>query len=187
MSVQRIRLFVAAPIPDEHLERIAEQVAPLRSELTGARWTKPESQHVTLKFLGPTPSDRFDEVVETVGSAAKAHGPGSVTLGSVGSFPSERRTRVLWIGLEDPDGLLPAIAADLDRGFEPLGFPAEQRAFTPHLTLARFRTPVRLDQLPQVEVADLPPIEVDHLRLYRSHLSPKGASYELLERFPLGS
>jgi 2'-5' RNA ligase len=95
--------------------------------------------------------------------------------------------RVLWVGLHDSDKALVDLAKALDRGFEPLGFEPEKRDFTPHLTLARFKMPVRLDEpLPEIPVTDLPEFEVSALRLYRSHLSPKGARYEVVRDFPLG-
>ena len=98
------------------------------------------------------------------------------------------RARVLWVGLDDPAGLLAALARDLEAALVPLGFEAEPRAFTPHLTLARFKPPASvagvLSDEPRVTA---PSFEVGHLALYRSHLHPKGARYEVLATIPLGS
>jgi RNA 2',3'-cyclic 3'-phosphodiesterase len=113
-----------------------------------------------------------------------SHAVREVKLQGIGAFPRARRARVIWAGIDDPGGLLGALAADLAAGFEPLGYRAEKRAFTPHLTLARLRVPkpVNLGTLD----LDLPPFAVDHLRLYRSRLHPKGATYEVIRRFELG-
>ena len=186
-KVERLRLFVAADPPQAHLDRVADEMAKLKPLFPSARWTAPENQHVTLKFLGSTPSDRFDAVVESCKLVGRSHHPASVKLTSVGSFPSAKRSRVLWIGMDDPGELLTRLAADLDRALEPLGFPIEERAFTPHLTLCRFKTPVRLPEGPPVlDLSDLGPFDVVEFVLYRSYLSPKGARYEALERFPVG-
>ena len=185
-QVERIRLFIAVSIPRSHRERIADQIAGFRAKVTNARWTDIENQHVTLKFLGPTPTDRLADIQKVCTMVAAGRPPVSVTLTGIGAFPSRSRIRVLWVGLDDPDGTLAGIAADLDRALEPLGYAAEARAFTPHLTLARFRLPVPLKGgLPEFDLEDLPAFTIDTVELFRSHLSPKGARYEMLEKFPL--
>jgi len=183
---ERLRLFVAVSIPRGHLERIDRDIDSFREKAVNARWTSLENQHVTLKFLGSTPSDRLDEVSRVCRMVAAGHHTGEVSLSQIAAFPSRNRVRVLWVGLDDPAALLTRLAADLDRGFEPLGFAAEARAFTPHLTLCRFKIPVPLKAgLPQIDVADLSPFEVGSIELFRSHLSPKGARYEVVEEFAL--
>lgn len=160
-------------------------MAPVRRQLQGGRWIPVENQHLTLKFLGATPADRLRSVADICARVASARRPSPIALEGAGAFPSRRRVRVLWIGIADPGRLLSALASDLDAGFEPLGYAPETRAFTPHLTLARFDPPARLGSLPTLDLGVLPPFEVDGVELYRSRLSPKGARYEMMERFPL--
>ncbi|MBW3594286.1 MAG: RNA 2',3'-cyclic phosphodiesterase [Actinobacteria bacterium] len=187
MDPERLRLFVAASIPREHLDRVQEEIAPFKQKVVNARWTPVENQHVTLKFLGSTPADRLDEVATVCEIVAAGREPAQVALTEVGAFPSKNRVRVLWVGLDDPASLLAGVAADLDRGFEPLGFPAEARAYTPHLTLCRFKIPVPLKGgLPELDLSDLPPFDVGAIQLFRSRLSPKGARYEVVREFALG-
>lgn len=187
-AVERIRLFVAVSLPQAVLESVDAAVEPLRTKLKNARWTAPENQHLTLKFLGWTPSDRLDEVARISGMVASGHEPTSISLTKLGAFPSERRVRVLWMGIDDPSGLLVRLAADLDGAFEPLGFAAEGRAYTPHLTLARFKLPVPMKSgFPELSAPPHEPIVIDELELFRSHLSPRGARYEVVRSFPLGS
>lgn len=187
MDVERLRLFVAVSVPRSHLERVDAEIAPFRDKLVNARWAPIENQHVTLKFLGSTPADRLNDIANVCGIVAAGRQPADVRLDRVGAFPSKSRVRVLWVGLDDPDSLLGHLAADLDRGFEALGYPTEGRAFTPHVTLCRFKIPVPLKGgLPEIDVADLPSFEVDAIQLFRSHLSPKGARYEVVREFRLG-
>ena len=185
---EKVRLFVAVTVPDELLAHLAEATASVRTKLRNARWTAPANQHLTLKFLGWVPGDRAAEVDKVCRMVAASHEPAQLSLTRLGAFPSERRVRVLWMGVDDPEGVLAAVASDLDAAFEPLGFPSEGRAYTPHLTLARFKMPVPLKGgLPTVEVRADATFEVSALKLFRSHLSPKGARYEVLASFPLGS
>ena len=190
MSSDRLRLFIAADLPSSLLEKLDEAVAPLRSrpELETARWTRPANQHVTLKFLGWVGPGAVDQIVAAASSVAASHTPATITLTGLGVFPSERRARVLWVGLDDPTGVLAALASDLDAALGPLGFEPEKRAFTPHLTLARFKPPASVAGVlfERPEVAE-PAFRLDHLALYRSHLHPKGARYEALGTIPLGA
>ena len=188
VDVERLRLFVAVSIPRSHLEEIDRQIAPFKEKVTNARWVPLDNQHVTLKFLGTTPGDRLPEVEKVCAMAAASHHPATLSLGGVGAFPSRTRVRVLWVGLQDEGSLLQRVATDLDQGFEALGYPTESRAFTPHLTLCRFRMPVPLKGgLPELDTSGLEPFPIDAIQLFRSHLSPKGARYEVLKEFPIGA
>lgn len=183
-SGRRLRLFVAAGVPRDLLERIEEMTAGLRRRLPKARWAPPTNQHLTLKFLGATPPDKLVSVRRVVAAVADRHEISNVRLNGVGAFPSPRRARVLWMGIDDPNGLLAALAADLAEEFASLGYEAEGRPFTAHLTLARFKQPERVDEELSVP-GDLEPFGVTTISLYHSNLSPRGARYELLDNFPL--
>ena len=186
MKPERIRLFVAVSIRRSHLDHVDREIAAFKDKVTNARWAVIENQHVTLKFLGPTPTDRLADVSQVCSMVASGRTRASVRLSGIGAFPSRTRVRVLWIGFDDPDGVMTGLAADLNKALEPLGYAAEARAFTPHLTLARFRIPVPLKGgLPEVDVSGLDPFTIEEIHLFRSHLSPKGARYEVLESFPL--
>ncbi|MDP9234003.1 MAG: RNA 2',3'-cyclic phosphodiesterase [Actinomycetota bacterium] len=184
-SGERLRLFVAVDVPTDHLARVQELTAPLRAELGGARWTSESNQHITVKFLGSTPSERLAEVAEVCADVAARHASAEVHLNGLGAFPSLRRARVLWMGIDDPDGVLQRVAGALDRGFEALGYAREPRVYTPHLTLARMKSPAPIRGPLPVMPTQLSPFSIDHLTLYRSRLSPRGAVYEVLERFAL--
>jgi 2'-5' RNA ligase len=182
---ERLRLFVAADIDAPHLTRIQELTGELQGSLPPARWIPRENQHITLKFLGATSPDLLGAVSGVCAAVAARHGKERVSLSRLGAFPNPARARVLWVGVVDRAEILERLASDLDRGFTPLGFTAEARGFTPHLTLARFKAPARLGALPAFSTEELPPVSVDHLSLYRSRLSPRGAVYELIDSFAL--
>ena len=187
MTEQRpLRLFIAVSVPAHLLESLSAATGELRRRLPPGRWAPPENQHVTLKFLGSSPADRLEEIAAGVGVVSSSHRAAMLRLAGLGTWPSRRRARVLWAGLEDESGLLRSLAAGLDDALRPLGFEPEERGFTPHLTLARWRVPIPLDSpLPELppEVRELFAIEA--VDLFRSHLSPKGARYEVLGSFSL--
>ncbi len=184
-DVEKLRLFVAISVPDAVRDRVDDEVAPLKKRWSRARWVPVENQHVTLKFLGWTPSDRLEAIREAIDIVARSHAPSDVSVTGLGAFPSERRVRVLWVGLEDPGSLLTGLAADLELVFDPLGYAPEARDFTPHLTLARFKVPERpKEPLPELQ-GGLDPFPVERLELFRSRLHPKGARYEMMESFEL--
>lgn len=183
----RVRLFVAVSVPDDQLESLARQAEPLKEGLAGGRWAPPANQHVTLKFLGWTAVEMLEDLKGSLRRACAPLAPAEVRIDGLGSFPSRRRVRVLWAGFEDPERLLVRLNEVIERAVEPLGFERERREFSPHLTLARFKTPQRLrEELPALDRASLEGFVVSEVRLYRSHLHPKGAQYEVLESFELG-
>ena len=188
MEPAKLRLFVGVSIPRGHLERVDEQIRAFREKAVNARWIDIDNQHVTLKFLGTIPEDRLGDIERTCLMVAASHEVAPVRLTQTGAFPSRTRVRVLWVGIDDPHELLARVAADLDQAFEPLGFLPEGRAYTPHLTLCRFKMPVPMKSgLPEIDLSALEPFQVGQLELFRSHLSPKGARYESLAAFPFGS
>jgi 2'-5' RNA ligase len=183
-----LRLFVAVDTPPAVKTTLAAFVEPYRERIPGARWTRSDGWHVTLKFLGATWPRLMETVRREVVRVAAAGRPVRSALTEVGVFPSPRRARVLWAGLSDPDGMLAHLAGALNEGLAE-HFEAEARSFTPHLTLARLVPPRDLAEF----VPDLvgtpiasEPFEIDRLVLYRSHLSPRGATYEPIFSAPLG-
>jgi 2'-5' RNA ligase len=182
-----LRLFAAVDIPPRVQDAVDRIVAPWKERFPDARWVKPENRHVTVKFLGRTSPRLVERVNGACRAAADRIRPFRVRADGMGVFPSPGRARVLWVGLRDREGGFRALAAALDRELE-RDFPPEKRAFTAHLTVARFNPPQRLTEhveaMADVRV-EAEPFRVTSLTLYRSHLSPKGARYEPLERFAL--
>ena len=185
-----LRLFVAVTPPPEGLEAVERSIAPWRERLEGARWERAEKMHFTLKFLGRTFPRLVGWVEEVCRSVASEAQPFDVQLAGLGVFPSPGRTRVLWAGVDEGAGSLVEVAAALDEALAAEIDP-ERRPFTPHLTVARFRTPVSLkaeiDGLRATPI-EAPPFPVEHLTLVRSHLmGPEGSRYETLAELSLGS
>jgi RNA 2',3'-cyclic 3'-phosphodiesterase len=179
-----LRLFAAVEIPDEIRGALAEAVSPLRERFPKARWVPIQNQHVTVKFLGSTYPRLVEWVTETVSSVAREHEHFETRVEGLGAFPNARRARVLWAGLDDTERHLERLAAGMDEALAK-EFRQEKRAFTAHLTVARFDPPVGLEPL---EVAfESEAFEIDRIVLFRSHLRRPAPVYEPLGIYPLGS
>jgi 2'-5' RNA ligase len=179
-----LRLFVAVDVPSDVRTMVERAVAPIRERHPKATWVPAQNQHVTLKFLGATWPRLVDGVTRAIGDVASAHAAFETRVAELGAFPSPRRARVLWVALEDPEGHLARIAAGLDEVLAK-DFPPEKRAFTPHLTVARFRP-----EVPLVEELGGPrpagrQFRIEDVILFRSHLRRPAPVYEPLARFPL--
>ena len=139
------RLFVAFELPSsvrEDLGRVAD-----RLQRTGARvsWTRPDSMHVTLKFLGDVAVAAIPDLEAALGSLRFE--PFDLRVEGLGYFPPRGRPRVLWAGIAGEVAAAVALAGDVDRAVEPLGFDRETRPFQPHVTLGRIRSARGIDDL----------------------------------------
>jgi RNA 2',3'-cyclic 3'-phosphodiesterase len=184
-----MRLFVALDIPPDVRARIsafAERVRPLSP---GARWARVEGLHVTLKFIGEVPDARVSEITRAL-SVIKAE-PFPVKFDSLGFFPSPKSPRVFWIGVQG-GAALPQLAAAVNDSQSSIGIPREDKAYSPHLTLARAGFRRGLDQnlkaltsLLTTEPEEFGAMKADEFFLYRSQLGRGGSKYTRLERFGL--
>lgn len=179
MGDDKLRLFTAVRVPREQLEWLDGAAGDLKT-VPGARWTDVANQHVTLNFLGWIEAGRLDDVTTAVDETAASHAPAAVSLTGLGAFPKVRRARVLWAGISDPEGLLPALAEDLGKRLRRIGYEPEDRGYTAHLTLARFKTPRSLEGLLPELPAPPGAFTVARITLFRSRLSPAGARYEVM-------
>jgi 2'-5' RNA ligase len=148
-----IRAFIAVELLDAGHAALKEAIRELRvgCEKAGlqASWSRPDGYHLTVKFLGAVSPDRLRGVDRAVTGAAARHAAFTLRLAGMGAFPSDRAPRVLWVGVAQDEGhaALVALAREVETAVEPLGFAPESRPFSPHLTVARIRTPRRLPQL----------------------------------------
>jgi 2'-5' RNA ligase len=180
----RERLFVAVELPGAVLEELERAAEVLRTSIGLGRWTPTTNRHVTVKFLGWVWPRLVPWILQEIESVARTEPAFVARSAGLGTFPpGRRRARVLWAGFEDPHAGFARLAAGLDvsmaREFEP-----EKRAFTAHVTLARFDPPVE----PPVAFPTVAsePFTVDHVALFRSHLRRPAPVYERLASFPLG-
>ena len=144
--------------------------------------------HTTIKFLGDADEALIPEIVAVMEKSVAGVPPLAVTLRGTGVFPTARRIRVVWVGLEGAEAL-GTIAGFLDRELEALGFPPEKRKWEPHVTVARLKSGRNLDRVRAAVAAFADEVfgeaTVDRIRLERSVLTPAGPEYSTVADVPL--
>lgn len=184
-----MRLFIALDIPGEIRKCLAEYMERVRSYAGEARWARVEGLHVTLKFIGEVKNPKLEEIKQALNAV---RGPEfQVTFRDVGFFPSPRSPRVFWAGVEAGEELA-GLAAKIDQTTEKFGIAREERAFSPHLTLARSgtRDPHSLKGLAPLLTAEAAPrfgtMTAREFWLYQSQTGPGGSKYTKLQKYGLG-
>jgi 2'-5' RNA ligase len=187
-----LRTFVAIELPAEVRRLLAEAQGSLRLGARAVRWVDPDSAHLTLKFLGATPEDAVEPIGAALRAAAERHGRLHLRTGHPGAFPNPQQPRVLWLGLDGDLARLGELQQKVEAAIAPLGYPTENRPFSPHLTLGRLRPDAsRADRAAAgaALAAAAPPrpvaFEATGVSLMLSELSPRGARYSRLLSAPL--
>jgi RNA 2',3'-cyclic 3'-phosphodiesterase len=194
MDANVVRCFIAVHLPAE----VRAELTSLEDRLKAGRhpfvkWVDPGSLHLTLKFLGNAAADSIPRIVDAMSRAAGPHAPFRLRLAGTGAFPGWQHPQVVWVGVEGDLDRLTALQKDLEAAVSPLGFPAESRSFSAHLTLGRLRDRVNADdrrrfaQFAQsVSFETSLSFEVDGIRLIKSQLTPAGPIYTDLATAGLG-
>ena len=184
-------MFCAVELSAEARERAALHIADLRSRApdVSAGWERPEKLHITLKFMGEIEQGRVAALSSAAERAARGVPPFDIGIEGVGAFPPRGLPRVLWLGVADTSGVLARLQQRLEDECAGGGFPREDRAFHPHLTIARLRRPrgARFLAALHSEKGFAPAhFCVDALVVLRSELGPGGSRHTELSRHPLG-
>jgi 2'-5' RNA ligase len=185
-----VRAFLAVPLTPPALDAGVQLLDRLRTALPDVRWVRSEGLHLTLHFFEHLDEDDAPGVVDAATKAAVRATPYVAQLGGLGSFPREGDERVLWIGMRQGISETVALQAGVEKALADKGFPGEQRAFKPHLTLGRPR--MRFNETARrrwqrFSEHTLPEFTVGEVCLYRSHPGPGGSRYEVVAQVPLSA
>ncbi len=178
-----MRAFLAIPLP----EKLCEELAALGRSITGLRAQKAGTIHLTIRFLGEVEDP--EPVAAAAAEVASRHTAFDVSVAGVGAFPDARRPRVVWVGLGEGEAPARALAADIEAAVVALGFPREERPWSAHITLGRFRDrPPKRPTLGHRNDPRSPPhfdperkfgrVRADRIIFFRSVLTPEGALHE---------
>jgi 2'-5' RNA ligase len=190
-----LRTFIAIVLDDELKHNIRRLQDGLREQVPprSIRWVRPEGIHLTLKFLGNTPSERVERLQAALERAAETVEPFDLTVRGLGCFPNARRPRVVWVGLEEPTGKLAALRQAIEDQVAPLGFPAENRPFRPHLTLGRVQRQASKSEAREIgemvsfaSIGTIDEMSVNRVSYIKSDLRSSGAVYTTLSKAELG-
>jgi len=185
LSPSEWRVFCAVELPAEVRARLEDHVRRLRRDVpdVAASWSRVENIHLTLKFFGNVDVKRIEKISAAAERAVKEFSRFPIGVGGTGVFPRPSRPQVLWIGVSDPTGQLATLQQLFENECESEGFTKEDRAYRPHLTIARLRRPEGARQLADAHLRmkfDPIDVEVKEVVLFRSELGPKGSKYTVI-------
>lgn len=184
------RVFCAIEIPNEVRQRVLAHADRLRERAptVQASWTRMDNIHLTLKFFGNLVPEKISKISKAADEVARHFSPIATSVEGCGAFPKHGPPRVLWIGLNDPSGRLVDLQTEFERECAREGFVKEDRAFHPHLTVARLRNPQGARSLAEIhketgfETAEF---TLTAFTIFRSELSSKGSKYSVISHHPL--
>lgn len=186
------RMFCAVELPEEVRRQLQDHILDLRKQIpdAAASWSRVENIHLTLKFFGNVAIDRIPSISAAASRVVKEFSTFSIVVGNTGVFPRPSRPQVLWIGVSDPIGRLSALQERLENECAAEGFPKENRAYSPHLTIARLRKPEGARRLADTHLQmqfNPTEVELNELIVFRSELSPKGSRYTAISKHQLSN
>jgi len=188
-----IRAFIALDLSSEISQRLDQISSDLKKRMPPnvVRWVPAQNIHLTLKFLGDVSTANLESLQKMIQIEGENVPPFDLSVGSVGAFPNVHRPRVVWVGVTAPE-TLPALQHGIEMSANRLGYPLEERPFSPHLTLGRVNRNISPTDLQHVEqalsgynVGFIGAVHLTAVHLYRSDLTPQGAHYTRLYSAPL--
>ena len=181
-----LRLFVAIDISSEIADEIEMFETALRRYDLDIRWIPKTNLHLTLKFLGSVDPKRLPSIQEEMTHLCATTEIFTAHLAELGIFPDREHPQVLWIGADEGSEPLAELAKETEEAMKRVGFPSLARAFTPHLTVGRFKSNLNLDNfrvaMEEINFRSAYTLRIDHLSLYRSYLREHGPQYECISR-----
>ena len=187
--MSQIRSFIAIELPPQIKLNIKDIQNRLKSSGSDVRWMRPESIHLTLKFLGNIEQERIPEISTVIEQCSTGNPSFMLDVCSLGAFPNERNPKVVWVGTKDESRHLHKLQRTLEKGLSKIGFREEKRAFSPHLTLGRVKSPKKKRELAQkledYRQCECGTFEAKEVCLLKSELKPGGAVYTKLRTFAL--
>jgi RNA 2',3'-cyclic 3'-phosphodiesterase len=188
-----VRAFIAIDIPSALQIAIDQQTESLRADADASlvRWVKSYNLHLTLKFLGDVSSTNIPFITHMLTTEAAKYEPFQIQVGKLGSFPTSKRPRVIWVGIQAP-AALQELYRGIDSAATRLGYTSEARPFSPHLTIGRVRPNLPVTSVQRLQAAlesheidGIGKADIDTVHLIKSDLRPEGSVYTRLFSTPL--
>tara|TARA_B100000315_G_C14586301_1_gene593206 strand:- start:2475 stop:3074 length:600 start_codon:yes stop_codon:yes gene_type:complete len=182
-SEKLLRTFIAVELPHAVKDTTLNLQTMVSAQPKVVKWVKMANLHLTLRFIGPTPEEDVPKIREAIDSAVNTHHDISLTIQGTGIFPKPQRPRVLWLGSEGEIKKVQNLVADINIELDKLGYPAEEREYSPHITIGRIRYPQKVT--PDVteflnSIYDPIPFTIEKIKFIQSELIPGGPLYSIL-------
>ena len=188
--IKALRSFIAIELPETAISALAGLQHELKKCGADVRWVKPENIHLTLKFLGDIGDEIVANILKIIETICRRSRAFDLEIKGTGAFPNLRAPKVIWVGVNS-NADIDALQNEIEAGMSSLGFARENRTFTPHLTLGRFRS--SQGKGPLLEKVELFKdrkyglIDVGSIALMRSDLSPSGARHSVIAGISFGN
>jgi 2'-5' RNA ligase len=184
-----LRCFTAIEIPENIKKSVADIIDNLKKSASDVKWVSDENIHITLQFLGETEESLIPVIKGALYKILATYSSFYIKIADVGCFPSGKRPRVIWVGIEESQALI-NLYEDISSEMVKFGYKKEERGFTPHVTIGRVKSNRNIGELlrrlEEFKVADFPAFEVQNIRLMKSELKPSGAKHYCLAEIPIG-
>lgn len=189
-SMDKIRTFIAIDLNEEIKKSISEFISQIRALSLDIKWVSVENIHLTVKFLGKIYASAHDKLYRGLEMAVENMNDFRLIVKGTGLFPDIRNPRVFWLGVEGDMDALRELVRDVEENLFKIGFKREERQFSPHITIGRFKSKRNADKLSKV-VSDSSGLlfgefVVSSLKVYRSDLTSAGPNYSLLKEIKSG-
>ena len=185
-----IRAFLAVELPEGLRQETAAFGQELKRSGADVKWVEAANLHLTLKFLGDITPEQVSSLISSLKQACGGLSPFTFSVEGIGAFPKTTYPRVIWVGVHEGKEQMAELAQRVEETCAALGFPAEERPFSPHLTVGRVRSQEGIGRLvKQLQLAEFrgsSPAEAGRITLFQSALGPKGTAYTSLAQIPLG-
>lgn len=183
--MQKIRTFIAHPVPEEWEKALSDKAEMLNQNLQSKiAWVKPANMHFTLKFIGDIP----ETDIPLIDSALKQiqFKQFEVTAGPSGFFPDLLKPRIIWTGLTTGSKEICDNAIAVDDSLAQLGFAKNTKPYHAHLTLGRIKKQAKdnwAELSERINLIHLPECTITEMVLYQSELTPAGPIYTRLKTY----
>ncbi|MEW6509414.1 MAG: RNA 2',3'-cyclic phosphodiesterase [Bacteroidota bacterium] len=185
-----LRLFIAVETPADVREALGQLRDRLAASGAQVRWEPNDKLHCTLLFLGETEESALPTIREAVMKPCAGCAPIAVAYRGIGYFPDSRRPRVVWAGMEDPQGALGRLQQEIASKLATAGYPGDEKPFHPHITLGRVKSLHGINRLITIAESctfDHPSVTVREIAIIRSELKSGGSVYTILHSIPLSA
>jgi 2'-5' RNA ligase len=184
-----LRSFIAIELPESIQSVLSDIQSDFKKSGVDGRWARPENIHLTLKFLGTIEESMVKGITDVLQKTSGNYRTFTLTLSGVGVFPNVRSPRVLWVGMND-SSVLTSLQADIEDGLASLGFEQEERKYTAHLTLGRFKSSrgkrILKEKIEAYRARVSGSFDVGMISLMKSDLGTSGAKYTRIAEARLG-
>ncbi len=186
----QIRAFVGIPIAPSVRGSIEKLMKSLRNQVDGVKWIDTQNLHVTLKFLGDVPMNELHRIIAAVEQGAASAEAFDLEFCGCGVFPDRTNPKTIWIGTTIGSEELTTAATAIENELFKLGYPKENRRFSPHLTIGRAKRDVSVSEtlstfLDEKKEFPFGSFGVDEVVVYSSELTRNGPIYDELATIPL--